>query len=69
MPQLAPSALDKTCDADRGLTEPWIDLTRHETAVNQAGNAILHGWREPFELWESVQYQAFPRRHMEGVPA
>ena len=54
MPQLAEQALDKTCDADRDATEPWVTLTRHDTAVNQAGAAILHGWREPFELWSSV---------------
>lgn len=54
MPQLAEQALDKTCDADRARTEPWIGLTRHDTAVNHAGAAILHGWMEPFDLWESV---------------
>lgn len=54
MPQLATQALDNTCDADRYTREPWIDLTRHDTAVNPAGAAILHGWREPFDLWASV---------------
>lgn len=68
-PQLAHGALANTCNADRAHTEPWIHLTRHETAVNRAGAAILHGWMEPFSLWESVQYQAVPRRHMKGVPA
>lgn len=69
MPQLTDNALDKVCSGTLAITEPWITLTRHDTAVNRAGVAILHGWWEPFDLWESVQYQAIPRRHMEGMTA
>lgn len=54
MTQLKEGPLDKVCNGTLALTEPWIDLTRHETAVNRAGEAILHGWREPFDLWESA---------------
>lgn len=69
MPQLTDHALEATCNGKRAITEPWVRLTRHETAVNRAGDAILHGWREQFDLWESVQYQGFRRRYMEGVTA
>lgn len=54
MPQLTDHALEATCNGTQATTEPWVRLTRHETAVNRAGDAILHGWREPFELWESA---------------
>lgn len=54
MTQLHPDALDKACNGTLAITEPWIRLTRHETAVNRAGIASLHGWREPFDLWEAV---------------
>ena len=54
MTQLHPDTLDKACNGTLAITEPWIRLTRHETAVNRAGIASLHGWREPFDLWEAV---------------
>lgn len=53
-PALTDQTLDNVCDADKTRYEPWRQLTRHETAVNLAGGAILHGWREPFNLWEAV---------------
>lgn len=55
MPQLTEQALEKVCSGTAANTEPWVDLTRHETAVNRAGAAVLHGSREPFELWEAVR--------------
>ncbi|PMC76373.1 hypothetical protein [Brachybacterium sp. UMB0905] len=49
------STIDKVCNADIARTQPWVRMTRVDTAVSVNGErATLHGWRERFDLWESA---------------
>lgn len=61
--------LAKLCDADQAVQNPWLRLSRHETGVSLDKPPQMLAWREPFGLWESVQYQAFRRRHLSSIPA
>lgn len=64
---LTTQAVSRACDADHVRLSPWQRLTRRDSSVSLDRPPALHEWREPFDLWESVQYQGFRRRHMEGV--
>lgn len=63
---LVPSAIEEVVSADNARKLPWIRMTRTDTAVT-ADTTALHAPCARFDLWESVQYQAFPRRHEEAV--
>lgn len=65
---LTPDAIEEVCSADHVRRTPWLRMTRADCAVRAGTAAVdLHGRRGDFDLWESVQYQAFHRRTMGGA--
>lgn len=53
---LTDEAIEKACNGTLATVSSWDRMTRADTAVTEDGQAILHGERHTFNLWEAVSW-------------